>query len=244
MLSHLHEDHFDRYVTEHLARTTPILTTPHAARSLARMGFSGAYGLPTWKRVRVDGTGGTVTIAAMPGAHAPGILARALPAVMGTLFDFADNAGRRLRMYISGDTLVNERLHEIPARYPDIDIALLHLGGTRVLGLMVTMDGRQGVRAMQIVAPRIAVPIHYDDYDRFRSPLSDFERAVDEAGLRDRVRFLARGQTLALPPSPGSALAAAGVFDAFSDGDADVDAASDGARDDEGPSVRTDPFSR
>ena len=33
---------------------------------------------------------------------------------------------KRLRMYISGDTLIHERLREIPRRFPDIDLALLH----------------------------------------------------------------------------------------------------------------------
>lgn len=28
---------------------------------------------------------------------------------------------------------------EIPERYPDIDIALLHLGGTEILGVLLTM---------------------------------------------------------------------------------------------------------
>ena len=61
-------------------------------------------------------------------------------------------------------------LKEIPARYPDTDIALVHLGGTRVLGIMVTMDGKQGVELMQIVQPNLAIPIHYNDYDVFKSP--------------------------------------------------------------------------
>ena len=55
------------------------------------------------------------------------------------------------RIYISGDTLIIDDLREIPQRYPDIDLGLLHLGGTRVLGIMVTMDGKQGVDALQIV---------------------------------------------------------------------------------------------
>jgi len=34
------------------------------------------------------------------------------------------------------------------------------------------MDGKQGVDAMQIVDPAFAIPIHYNDYDVFKSPLS------------------------------------------------------------------------
>ena len=42
-------------------------------------------------------------------------------------------------------------LKDIPWRYPEIDLALLHLGGTRVLGVMVTLDAQQGVELMRIV---------------------------------------------------------------------------------------------
>jgi len=118
-----------------------------------------------------------------------------LPEVMGSMLEFESSSDKVLfRIYISGDTLVIDDLREIPRRYPDIDLGLLHLGGTRVLGIMVTMDGKQGVEAMQIVDPALAIPIHYNDYDVFKSPLSDFQREVAEAGLEHRVHYLSHGQ--------------------------------------------------
>ncbi len=60
---------------------------------------------------------------------------------------------------------------------------------------MVTMDGEQGVELMRIVQPKLAIPIHYNDYDVFKSPLSDFRRAVEAAELADRVHYLDRGDT-------------------------------------------------
>ena len=75
-------------------------------------------------------------------------------------------------------------------------MALLHLGGTRILKtVLVTMDAEQGVQMLRIIEPRTAIPIHYDDYTVFKSPLSDFEKAVQAAGLQDRVRYLARGES-------------------------------------------------
>jgi hypothetical protein len=91
--------------------------------------------------------------------------------------------------------LIHDRLRDIPRRFPDVDLALLHLGGTRVLGIMITMDAQQGVEAMRIVDPRFAIPIHYNDYEAFESPLEDFKRAVNEAGLEDRVYYLSHGDT-------------------------------------------------
>jgi L-ascorbate metabolism protein UlaG (beta-lactamase superfamily) len=112
------------------------------------------------------------------------------------MLEFGSATGEtRLRMYISGDTLIHERLREIPRRFPDVDLALLHLGGTRVLGIMVTMDAEQGVEAIMIVDPRTAIPIHYNDYEVFTSPLEDFKQAVSEAGLDERVHYLSHGDT-------------------------------------------------
>lgn len=124
-----------------------------------------------------------------------------LPPVMGSILEFGLSDGKTLvRLYITGDTLLIDQLKKIPLRYPDIDIALLHLGGTRALGIMVTMDGKQGVQVMKRVKPKIAIPIHYNDYDRFKSPLSDFQNRVKEAGLENKVRYLKHGDTYTFKP--------------------------------------------
>ena len=117
---------------------------------------------------------------------------------MGSLLEFSRDGGARLRLYITGDTLVHDRLREIPRRYPDIDLALVHLGGTRVAGILLTMDADQGVQALQIIGPRTAIPIHYDDYTVFRSPLADLRAAVTKASLPTAVVYLAHGETYRL----------------------------------------------
>ncbi len=60
---------------------------------------------------------------------------------------------------------------------------------------MVTMDEAEGVRLLKIIAPRRAIPIHYNDYDVFKSPIEDFEKQVREAGLQDKVTYLKHGET-------------------------------------------------
>lgn len=198
VLSHFHGDHFDQVAERELDRTLPIVTTPEAAEALSERGFSNAYPLATWETVRVSKGTDTLAITAAPGRHGPPLVDFALPDVMGSIIDFGPEQAPSLRMYITGDTLAVEELAEIPRRYPDIDVAILHLGGTRVMGVTVTMDGEQGTEAIRVVEPRVAIPIHYDDYDVFKSPLSEFESAVIEAGLDGRVRYLERGERLAL----------------------------------------------
>src|SRR5258708_4039388 len=48
VLSHMHEDHFDRLVQQRLRKTIPILTTPQAASKLRGLGFQDLYPLQTW----------------------------------------------------------------------------------------------------------------------------------------------------------------------------------------------------
>ncbi len=199
VLSHHHGDHFDEVAARDLRKDVPIVTTGHAARKLERQGFTQPVALETWGAVSFDRGDQRLTVTALPGQHAPRPLQAALPPVMGSMLELGDGSGEAaFRLYITGDTLLHERLSEIPARYPDIDLALLHLGGTRVLGVLVTMDGRDGVRALELVKPREAIPIHFGDYTVFRSPLRDFEQEVERRRPATQVRYLDRGETYRL----------------------------------------------
>lgn len=86
-------------------------------------------------------------------------------------------------------------MQDIPRQFPDIDIALLHLGGTRVMGLYVTMDAAQGLELTRMIDADVTLPIHYNDYDAFKSPIEDYIKAVKEAGLEDKVFVLRHGDT-------------------------------------------------
>jgi L-ascorbate metabolism protein UlaG (beta-lactamase superfamily) len=195
VLSHMHEDHFDKLVQKNLDRNIPIVTTTEAAGILKGLGFLKLYPLETWETFTVEKGNTTLSLTAMPGRHGPPVVAKLLPEVMGSVLDFGSKAQpRRYRMYISGDTMVFKDIYEIPGRYPGMDLALLHLGGTRLLGLVtVTMDAKEGVEMMRIILPKKAIPIHYNDYDVFKSPLSDFQKEIEQAGLKDKIIYLKHG---------------------------------------------------
>jgi L-ascorbate metabolism protein UlaG (beta-lactamase superfamily) len=127
-------------------------------------------------------------------------MAALLPPVMGSLLQHRVAGQVRRRVYLSGDTLTGEHVSEISRRHPDIDVAVVHLGGTRVLLHTVTMDAAQGVDFLRRITPAVAVPVHHDDYRVFRSPLVDFERAAADAGLAGVVRRVEHGQTTSLAP--------------------------------------------
>jgi len=200
VLSHMHGDHFDELVQRKLDRRTPIVTNPQAAKKLGELGFGNVYALSTWDTLDVSKGDTLLRLTSLPGRHGPPVTAQALPAVMGSMLEFSTDGKQDYHLYISGDTLVYDDLREIPRRYPDIDLALLHLGGTRVLGMKVTMDGEDGVQMLQLIAPALAIPIHYNDYDVFKSPLSDFERAVKAAGLQHKIVHLKPGESYRFAP--------------------------------------------
>lgn len=202
VLSHHHGDHFDDRAARELDKDLPIITTPHAARKLRRQGFRGPLPLETGEAQDVVRGLARVRVTAVPAEHAPRPLGRLLPPVMGSIIDVEWEGRRLLRTYITADTLVHDRLEEIARLHPGIDLCLIHLGGTKVLGILLTMDARQGVEALRIVRPRVAIPIHYNDYTVFRSPLKDFKRAASSIGLQTDLHYLSHGETYRFPLAP------------------------------------------
>ena len=95
-----------------------------------------------------------------------------------------------------GETDMRRRLEWISA--PHGDLAVLHLGGTRVLLHTVTMDARQGVDAVRRLSPSRVVPVHFDDYRVFRDPLENFLHRAGVAGFASRLVRVDRGDTVDL----------------------------------------------
>jgi L-ascorbate metabolism protein UlaG (beta-lactamase superfamily) len=180
------------------------VTTPHAAKRLAHRGFGQSVALTTWQHHKIVKGNTTVTVTSLPGRHATAPINRLLPPVMGSMVEFTEGSARR-RLYISGDTLLVDELHEIPVRFESIDAGVVHLGGTRLpfgrhlpFGLTVTMDGRQGAGLVELLdLPRV-IPVHFDDYGVFASPLSEFTDEMKARGLAERIIELERGSSITI----------------------------------------------
>jgi len=194
LLSHLHGDHFDPIAREQLDHRLPLLTTPAASRRLTRWGFGQTHGVSTWETVTLaEG----LRVTSVPGQHAPGAARALLPPVMGSVIEYS-TVDERLRVYITGDTLYRPWLRDVVDRLGVPDAMVIHLGGTRAFGLLVTMDGRQGADLVDLLAPAVTVPVHYDDYTVFRSPLEEFVRLARERRVPSAVRTVRRGETVSL----------------------------------------------
>ena len=83
-------------------------------------------------------------------------------------------------------------------RSPQVDTALLHLGGVRfpISGpLHYTMTAKQAVELCGLVQPRTVIPIHYEGWKHFREGREAAEREFANApeDVRDRIRWLPFG---------------------------------------------------
>jgi len=201
LLSHLHGDHFDPIAREELGRDLPVLTTPAASRKLGTWGFGSAHGMDTWESVTLaEG----LRVTSVPGQHAPGPARGLLPPVMGTVVESVGGSGLVSRIYITGDTLYRPWLREVVERCGPLDAMVIHLGGTRAFGILVTMDGEQGADLVDLLQPSVTVPVHFDDYTLFRSPLADFVGACQARGLAGGLRTVGRGEVVSLAPRAGT----------------------------------------
>lgn len=207
ILSHLHGDHFDRVARRGLDKGVPVLTTPQAAARLDKWGFRDTFGMRPWQNTTLRRDGHRLRITSVPGTHGPGLVGRVLmPQVMGSVLEWygPDDEGPPLRVYITGDVLYRQELTAVSDRFGELDAMVVHLGGTRILGLLLTMDARQGANLVDLLRPRLTVPVHHDDYPVFRSPLGDFLSAARRRGLPGEIRPVPRGARLMLPSYAGS----------------------------------------
>jgi L-ascorbate metabolism protein UlaG (beta-lactamase superfamily) len=201
VLSHYHGDHFDDVAAQELDKNLPIVSTADAVDKLSALGFKRGYPLDTWESFVVQKGEATLNITAMPGKHATDdAVDELLMPVNGHMLDFSRSGDHLYRLYITGDTMLTDNLEDIPRRYPDIDLGLIHTGGTTFLVTVVTMTGEQGVKAVEITKPRTAIPIHYNDFSVFRSGLDDFKKAAEASATRTEFVYLAHGETYTFKP--------------------------------------------
>ncbi|UMB69579.1 MBL fold metallo-hydrolase [Mycobacterium paraterrae] len=204
VLSHYHGDHFDDVAARELDKTLPIVTTADAVGKLNKLGFDRGYPLDTWESLKVSKGDAALTITAMPAKHAADdAVEELLMPVNGHVLDFGRNDELLYRLYITGDTMLVDALEDIPTRFPDIDLGLIHTGGTTFLVTVVTMTGEQAVRAVEITKPHTAIPIHYNDFSVFLSGLDDFKRAAERSYAATEFVYLAHGETYTFTPNTG-----------------------------------------
>jgi L-ascorbate metabolism protein UlaG (beta-lactamase superfamily) len=199
-----HDDNLDAAGRALLPAAGAVVTTESGARRLTERDGLGATvrGLAPWATTRLEAPGRpAVEITATPCRHGPPGSHPIVGDVIGFALSWEGRQGGVL--WISGDTVLYEGVRDV-ARRLTVDVAVLHLGGVRfpVSGpLRYTMTGKDAVEVVALMAPRVAIPIHYEGWKHFRDDRAHVERAIAQApdDVRTRFRWLPIGEPTMIP---------------------------------------------
>lgn len=152
------------------------------------------------QRVTLEGAQGErIKVTATPASHGPHWL-RFLHDVRDVIgFMLTWDTQQHGAVYISGDTVFYHELEALGMEHR-IGTAILHLGGVHFapplpFPLRLTMTAHQAARLAQCFNPHTIVPIHYESsvWTHFKQNVPDYIEAFNDAGLRQRVRWLHKG---------------------------------------------------
>jgi L-ascorbate metabolism protein UlaG (beta-lactamase superfamily) len=196
LLSHLHLDHADVSSLRRLRRDVAVLVPRGAGPLVRRLGFTRTSELSAGEAVRVAGAVVTAVDAVHDGRRHP--LAPPAEAI-GFVVD-----GER-RVYFAGDTDVFDAMEDLAGT---LDTALVPVWGWGPSLGTGHMDPLAAARAVALLRPRVAVPIHWGTFfpaglARWRGsalvePPRVFARHARELAPDVEVRVLAPGGTLEL----------------------------------------------
>jgi L-ascorbate metabolism protein UlaG (beta-lactamase superfamily) len=193
LISHLHRDHLDRPSLRRMRSGTVVVAPRGAARVLGGLSSAEVREVSAGEAVSV----GEVTITAVPAVHdhrrdpwGP----RAQP--LGYVVDSG-----RCRIYFPGDTDLFPGMAELRP----LDVAMLPVWGWGPTLGPGHMNPRRAVEALDLLTPRIAIPIHWGSLypvglERIRpKPLSEpplvFKRLAAALAPEVEVRILEPGRS-------------------------------------------------
>ena len=158
LLSHLHRDHFDVRSLRRLGAETRIVAPRGAGKLVGGRGFGNVVELSPGEATRF----GDVEVRAVPARHAgEGRTRRNRIGSLGYVIE----AGTRI--YFAGDTGLFEEMRAIG---DGLDLALLPIWGWGPALGPDHLDPLDAARALELLRPRIAVPIHWGTYTVVGSP--------------------------------------------------------------------------
>jgi len=178
-----------------LPHAATVLTTTAGAERLG----GNAVGLEPDQVADIDLPGGAVQITAVPAHHgSPEMFER-----NGPVLGFVLRGDDLPTIYVSGDNASVDVVREIASEHGPFDAAILFAGGAQVPerwgdDVLLTLDAGRAAEAAAILAPATVVAIHQEGWAHFTSSPADLARAFAAAGIADRLRSLAPGQTAEL----------------------------------------------
>jgi L-ascorbate metabolism protein UlaG (beta-lactamase superfamily) len=196
LISHAHHDHLDLPSLRRLSCRGPVFVPRSSGRILRRRGIAGVVEVTAGDRVPV----GDILIEAFPALHDgrryP--LGHARPA-LGYVLEGPPN------VYFAGDTDLFPEMEALAGR---VDVAVLPVAGWGPRLPAGHLDPARAARAVALIRPRVAVPIHWGTFSVIwarqaadpYAPVHAFAEAVAGIAPEVEVRILAPGEQFPLEP--------------------------------------------
>jgi L-ascorbate metabolism protein UlaG (beta-lactamase superfamily) len=178
-------DHAGRALVDKVSRT---YTTVEGAR---RLGGT-STGLSPWQTDTVLAPNGTeITITATPGRHGPAGIEKINGDVIGFLLSV--KSGKKLEIYITGDTLYYEGVAEVARRY-DPKYVFIFAGAANAIGpFNVTMDNNDAIDTALAFPNATIIPLHYDGWSHYTQNEKDLLASYQVIGIDQRLKILEAG---------------------------------------------------
>lgn len=196
LISHSHLDHLDRRSLKLLPKDIIAVVPSDTVKLMQGLGFTNVRGVSAGETIEAHGLEVKATHALHGGSRMPwhrdaetlGFVARGTRSV-----------------YFAGDTDIFDEMSELG---PDLDLALMPVWGWGPKLGEGHLDPGRAAEAVELIRPKIAVPIHWGGYlpatlakrrpDLLTDPPRDFKRLVEDLGIGTRVELIEPGATSAL----------------------------------------------
>jgi len=196
LISHLHHDHADLGSLRKLEREVPLLVPPGSRAFFRRRGFDQVTELGVGSSTAV----GALTVTAVEADHETG---RRRHARRSDAIGFLVEGSRSV--YFAGDTDVFAGMEGLA---PELDLALLPIWGWGPTVGPGHLDPRRAAEAAALLAPRVAVPIHWGTLypvglrhlnpGRLWQPGREFLDCMGELAPQIETRVLSPGESTSL----------------------------------------------
>ncbi len=171
LVTHAHGDHLGDAVELSRKHGAPVVCMYDIGQHLKGIE---AYGM-NYGPAKIEG----VDIVMVPAWHSSSINGQEIGNPAGYIVKMDGKT-----IYHAGDTFVFGDMALFSELYGPIDVALLPIGG------YFTMGPREAAKAVELLKPRIAIPMHYNTFPPIRQDPEEFRRLV---GDRAEVRILQPG---------------------------------------------------
>jgi len=186
VITHGHFDHIENAL-DFGKRGIPVVAIFEIAQYLGARGATNTVGCNIGGWFTVEG----INIVLTPAVHSSSLIDE-----NGTPIYLGHPAGvvvevDGVRVYHTGDTSLFGDMKLIGELYqPDVMLT--------PIGSLFTMGIPEAVKAVELVQPKVAIPMHYNTWPPIAQDPEEFKRAVEAAGLPTQVVIVNPGETLAI----------------------------------------------